>query len=165
MATVLKQVIEGDRGRWLSADGAEIVRALARLVYLLAYFGGLKSGNEEAFPISVLAAIEEAASLDERDGGRHSQDREGPPWSAVWTTALPLLTRLDLSDSESQARAWALLGSIADPEEAAHLAGPTIYAAVIGTGIGIADMTSKQDEPPTQLVELMNGPRPQAAAC
>lgn len=156
LATVLKQAIEADRTRWLSADGAVIVRALARPVYLMAYFGGLKSGIEAELPMSVLAAIEEAASLYERDGGSHSLDREGPPWSAVLTTALPLMTRLDLSDPESQARAWALLHSIADPEEPAHLAGPTIYAAVIGTAIGIADMTSNQDEPPTRLVELMN---------
>ena len=156
LAAVLTQVIESDRSRWLSADGAAIVRALARPVYLLAYFGGLKSGTDEELPITVLAAIEEAASLYERDGGSHSLDREGPPWSAVWSTALPLLTRFDLTDEGNEARAWAALGSIADPEEAADLAGPTIYAAVIGTAIGIADVTSIQDEPPTQLVELMN---------
>jgi len=156
LANVLKQAIEADRTRWLSADGAEIVRALARPVYLTAYFGSLKSTPDQALPISVLAAIEEAASLYELDRCSHALDREGPPWSAVLTIALPLLTRLDLGDGESQTRAWSLLDSIADPEEPADLEGPTIYGAVIGTAIGIADMTSTRDEPPTQFVELMN---------
>ena len=104
LAMVLQKLVESDNGGWFGPDAHEITRTLARPVYLLPYFTAAKSADGETLPGTTLEAVEEAAALYERDRSKPA-DYDGPPWSSVMTSALPLLRRLDLSEPAAQDRA------------------------------------------------------------
>jgi hypothetical protein len=156
LSNVLKEVVEADPSRWLSDKSAEITRTLGHPVFLLSYFQGLTPTGDDRLPTLVLDAIEAAVSVYRQEGDRQDRNPEGPSWSAVWTTALPLLRRLGLTESDTRARVWTVLTSLANPSEAANPGMPTIYAAVIGAAVSVADITAAVDEPPPEFVALLN---------
>jgi hypothetical protein len=154
LAQTLKQLVSQNATVWLSPDSANIVRSLSSTDYISGYFQGISDAKIETLPDSFIDAVEAASQLSALSKVRTDGVPEEMPWTAVWSTALPLLMRLDTEHLLTRTRIWALLEALLDPREQTEPHHPSTCAAVMGAVVGFADATMS-DAPPDQLLTIL----------